>query len=274
MSDLINGLTSVSFEVPAMSFAVKTKNVFGKQVVKRDKDMQLMSVSKIVPKERPRFGRDNKGNSRVFTPKGTHDFEAWIRRHFFLAYPSCGGVYWQDKGWPVADNFLGCRWWGEERPCQRYFNSKNFLDCQACTMRRKNLSLTLEVHLKDERHMDLDNVMKIVLDAMNHVCYYDDTQFVDKHVTLVPYSAEGEHLKVRMEVQPAQLISGSVVGGYAIKNMIVERAKEYIFHLVKQLTAVVGRDTAIDLVVKYVRRCDSRKYTDNLESWLSQSKDV
>ena len=162
-------LTAVSFIVPAMSFDVMTKNAAGKRVPKIGKDLRVQTVEKIIPKERPRFSRVG-GKVHTFTPKGTSDFEAWIRRHFFLAYPSSGGVYWQGKGWPVADQFLGCRWWNEQRPCTRFCQGKDFLDCQACTMRRKNLGLALEVHLKDDRHMDLDNIIKIVLDALNSVC--------------------------------------------------------------------------------------------------------
>jgi hypothetical protein len=263
---------AISFIVPAMSFDVKTKNSDGKKVNKLGTDGRVKSVEKIIPKERPRFGRAANGRTMTYTPKDTHDFEAWIRRHFFRTYPSSGGVWSGGRGWPVADQFLGCRWLGEKQPCQRFKAGKDFLDCQACTNRRKNLALNLEVHLKDERHLDLDNMIKIVLDALNRTFFYDDTQFVRKKVALVPYSVLGEHLNVQVSVLPTQFIAGSILGGYSIKNMVIEKAQAYIKTMWDTLCSS-GKYTpeqATEELVAYVQRCDKRKYVETLGGWLNQ----
>jgi len=269
MNAVINN--GVSFVVPAMSFDVKTTNAQGKKVNKIGPDGKVLTVEKIIPKERPRFGRAKSGKTHTFTPQGTADFEAWIRRHFFQAYPSGGGVYWDGRGWPVNDYFLGCQWYGENCPCTRFKGVKDFLDCQNCTFRRKNLSLTMEVHLKDERHLDLDNMIKIVLDALNRVIFYDDTQFITKTVSLVPYSAEGEHIKIDIQAVPTQFVSGSIVGGYAIKRMVVDKARAYIKYLWKNISQATTPNQATAELAAYVRRCDGRKYVDDIEQWITEN---
>ena len=263
-----------------MSFDVKTRNALGKKVSKRDDQGRVITVDKIIPKERPRFGRSKGGKSHTFTPQATVDFEAWIRRQFFLAYPnSSGGVWWNNQGWAVHDHFLGCQWYGEDKPCARFKYGKNFMDCQSCTNRRKNLMLDLEVHLKDERHVDLDNYIKITLDALNRVMFYDDTQFIRKHAKLIPYSAQGEHLSVSIQALPAfyygDRSAGSVVGGYSLKNMLVDKAQEYFCNLYQSLCSSVdvqhqNQKELLTALADYARRCDGRKYTQNLENIISE----
>jgi len=256
------------FTVPAMSFDVYTKKN-GKRVKKLDERGQVITTEKIIPKERPRFsvrtkrvqtasGFENKSFGHAHSAENTVGFESWVRKKFFEAYPGNCGVYYKNKPLPVHSLYLGCRWYGEETPCTRFRKGKDFMDCQVCRYRRKNLVLGLKVFLKDERHLDLDNVLKIVLDAMEKVCFYNDSQFVRKNVELIPY-AKSERLEVTFSVLPTtcNIKEGSVIGGYSINKLSVKEASEYI----GELTFNLGPS---GWWVDYLARCDKRKYIKGL----------
>ena len=258
----------LDFDVPAMSVDVMTKNAAGKKVVKLDAKGHPMSVEKVLPKERPRFFHTKGGKNIAYTTQKTMDFESWIRRSFFERYPGQGGVWHKGKPWPVHTTFIGCyKHHLNTQPCTHFRQCKDFLDCQVCDSRRKNLSLLVEVHIKDDRSMDLDNVIKIVLDALNNVCFYDDVQFCQKHVELIPYAAV-EHLRVKIASVAPYMHKGSVVGCYSIKKMRVEDAKEYAKNLLEHLCM---RKDIEDVVIirreffEFLQRCDGRRYVEELK---------
>ena len=47
---------------------------------------------------------------------------------------------------------------------------------------------------------DIDNIAKIVLDAMNKLAYYDDVQVINLHVKKVYSSVAGVDVTIRQEV--------------------------------------------------------------------------
>jgi len=258
----------VDFIVPAMAVPVMTTNAAGKKVVKRDHTGKAIVSYKVLAKERPRFGTSKRGVHITYNTQKTVDFESWIRRAFFNAYPGQGGVWYKGKAWPVHNQFIGCSSSGFQKctVCTKFRQGKDFLDCQVCDSRRKNLSLCVEVHLKDERHIDLDNIVKIVLDSLNKVCYFDDTQFCMKKVILVPYAKE-EHLRVKIGWVAPFYKSGSLVGIFSIKNMKVADAKEYakilITHFCGNKDEIVKE--SFDKLIAYLQRCDGRNYIATLE---------
>ena len=248
----------LTFTVPAMSVDIFTKNkLTGKRVRKLGENGQVMSAERIIPKERPRFSTKNKV---AYSATNTTNFESWIRKKFFETYPGTCGVYYKKKPLPTHSVFLGCRWYHEDVPCTRYRRGADFLDCQVCAYRRKNLVLHLRVFLKDERHLDLDNVVKVVLDALEKVCFFNDSQFVRKQVELFPY-AESERLEISLSVLPVFFSNGSLVGGYSINKLSVDDASDYINNFKNQF--LIGKDVIGDLV-SYLLRCDSRKFIKTL----------
>jgi hypothetical protein len=255
---------SICFEVPAMSVDVMTKNpLTGKKMVKRDDQGRPISVEKILPKERPRFGHTKKGVPITFNTSHNIDFEEWIRHAYFQAYHSSCGVICNGKPWGTSNVFLGCQWLGEDHPCDRFRKGKDFEECKKCIYRRKNLSLVLGVYLKDDRHLDLDNLLKIVLDALNKVCYYDDMLFVDKRVLYIPYSAQKEHLTVAIAVLPEHLKDGSLVGGYSFKGLSATAAEQYATFLLEM--PHTGIHANKKTFVEYIERCDGRTYISKLK---------
>lgn len=244
---------SLQFDVPAMSVPVYTRDKHtGARVKKTDAAGCVLTASRIIAKERPRFS--SKSHS-VYSPENTASFEKWVRKHFFKAFPGSCGVYYKGKPWPVHTTFLGCRKYGQVSECDKYRKGRDFLDCRVCTHRRKNLSLCLYVFIKGERHLDLDNVIKIVLDSLNKVCFYDDSQFVVKHVEMVPYASE-ERLSIQIRVLPETFHSGrSLVGAYSINKLSEKDALSYISSLSQW-----GKDCVPDGFYDYLLRCDNRKF--------------
>lgn len=257
----------VEWIVPGMSVDVYTKDkITGKRVKKRDVNGKVVSVTKIMAKERPRFALTQKKDvfgkikfqKRVYSTSNTTDFESWIRTNFFKKYRSNYGVCTKKgKTIPVHEYFIGCMRYGKDVPCTDFRTGQDFKSCKNCKDRRKNLRLDLLVFLKDERHIDLDNIVKIVLDAMNSVCFFDDTQFTVKHVMLVPY-AKQEQLAIRIYEQPVQWVNGSLVGNYPLHNLLVKDAREYVNYLY----GVLGLSRYKDEFKDYLKRCDKRNLID------------
>jgi len=252
----------ISFYVPALAVPVYTVNAFKKKVVKKDAMGKPVMDSRIIPKERPRFGKTKYGKSVTYTAPNTVSFEKHIRKCFFEACPGTHGIYYKGNPFPVHSMFLGCRCYNDDAPCIRFREGRDFLDCQVCSFRRKNLSINLNVFIKDDRQLDLDNVLKIALDALNKICFYDDTQFVVKKVFLIPY-AEKEYLHIKLNVVDPVFNMGSFIGGYNIKKLAVPAAIEYINNIREHIK--VGDLNAFNA---YLRRCDKRKYIEKLiASW-------
>lgn len=99
-------------------------------------------------KARPRFAR-----GRTYTPKTTVDYEKEIQSRFL----ECGGKF------SFADKFT--------------------LDVIACfgvpkSASKKKVADMLAGIIMPTKRPDIDNILKVVLDALNGVAYYDDSQVV------------------------------------------------------------------------------------------------
>lgn len=247
----------IKFIVPAMRIPVYTKDKLTKKKIKK-KDAMGMQIydTRIIPKERPRFSKNNQGRTVVHSAPATEAFEKWIRDCFFKEYPGSHAVFYHGKAIPVDDYFLGCQHMLENVTCQRFRSGKDFLDCQMCQYRRRNLKLTAIVKLRDERVLDLDNILKIVLDAMNHVCFYDDSQFIEKHIELVQ-CAEEEQIEIEMSVLPNIFKYYSLRAGYSLKKLPVNESLKYIDYL-KEHKIITTKNEGRFLA--YLQRCDKRAY--------------
>lgn len=104
---------------------------------------------KVQGKQRPRFTRAG----RCYTPKATADYEAAIAAAF---RDQCGWFYAASE--PVAVSVGVFRALPKSRP----------------------KSVAAEA---DTARPDLDNVVKVVLDALNGLAYADDAQVVEIHAT-------------------------------------------------------------------------------------------
>jgi len=219
---------SVEFVVPAMRVEVKTK-IGRRKTTKRNLNGTPVYDYRIFAKERPRFGK-----GFVYNNPNTTKFEKHIRQN----YPTNHMGY------------LGCRVYNEKEPCVRYNNPN---ECKKCKSRRKNLGIEIQVFLRDARHIDLDNILKIVLDSLEKVCFYDDTQFAIKHIELVPNS-ETEYLGVKIYAFNTYFHKGTPVGLYTLKNLPVEFALAYV----KDLWNAKRPDVQISFI-EWVKRVEDRK---------------
>ena len=245
----------VEFTVPAMRLAVKSR---GK--VKRDALGCTIHDERIIPKGRPRLGRLRNGKSVTFTPESTIKFEKHIREYFFKAYyPKYGVITKGNKTLGVHEEFLGCQIYGAKEPCSEYRQGHDFEACKGCKHRRKNLSVSIEAFLKDDRHIDADNILKIVLDAMEHVCFYNDTQFNNKRIQMIPY-ASTERLEIEFFVDDESMCEGSLISGYDFSNLSVKDAEKYA----RELISCMDVSVEIPNFVNYLRRRDKRKYVEGL----------
>lgn len=212
--------------IPAMKFPVKTKNKITKKTEnKKDAFGTIIYSEKIVPKERPRF---NSHTGHAHSAPNTVAFEKHIRQQFFKQYPS-NNIVKTTKGMEqVGRTFLGCKQYGNTTPC--YLFKQGFKDCKTCKYRRKNLKITTKVFLIDDRHIDLDNVLKIILDALEHVCFYNDSQFAYKQIELIPF-AQSERIESVMETLPVEFSDNSLKHAYAIRQLPMKLALTYIQEL-------------------------------------------
>lgn len=109
-----------------------------------------------VGKGRPRFSRAGKG-VRTYTPKKTAEYETEVQRAFMaLGKPKfC-------KGEPIRMHIDAY-----------YGPPKSISKIKAKKM--------ISGELKPIKKPDLDNVIKIIADALNGIAYEDDTQLVEVH---------------------------------------------------------------------------------------------
>jgi len=264
--------------IPAYKSPTYTKRG-GKRIKKVDSNGNYIFTEKIIPKERPRFSAKVVKVNGTFKASGhahssptTALFEKWIRKQFFDQYPGNSGVYVDGNVSQVHKFFMGCRKYGSNTACTDFRSGQDFKHCKACAYRRKNLSMSLKVFLKDERHLDLDNVVKIVLDALEKTFFYNDSQFVHKDVRLFPNS-DKERLEASFSIVPTMFTNQTLVGAYPIKNLSVEEASEYITTLYRGLK-VCEKPEAFVAFVKYLRRTDSRKYVTKLLHTLLENDNL
>lgn len=103
-------------------------------------------------KQRPRFSRISK---TVYTPNKTVKYEKQIAK----AYTDSGGKCIPADGY-VSVNVSAFF------PVPKSYSKKKREDC-------------LERRLRPDKKPDMDNILKVVLDALNKVAYEDDKQVVE-----------------------------------------------------------------------------------------------
>ena len=114
-------------------------------------------IGDITGKERPRV---NTYTLRVYTPNKTKDYETLIQQYFKIKYPSS----------QVLEGRI-------EINITAYFKIPN-------NTSKKMEEQMLENNLSPTKKPDVDNIAKVVLDALNKVVFKDDNQvskiFVEK----------------------------------------------------------------------------------------------
>lgn len=129
--------------------------------------MKVVIGGKIKGKARPRFF-----NGRAVTPKDTVSYENWVK------------ICYQEQ----CNKKL-------EGPVKATINIYHQIPKSYTKKRVQAIKIGLEKPLKKP---DIDNIVKIILDALNGVAYQDDTQVVNlmanKH-----YTEEFEKVEIELE---------------------------------------------------------------------------
>lgn len=131
------------------------------------KTLKFEVIGEIVGKGRPRFTR----TGHTYTPQKTIDYENQIKKAYRYNYTYCSKKALRIK--IIA-----------------YFKI-------AKSTSKKRKQLMLDDNIKCTKKPDVDNIQKIVLDALNKVAYLDDTQVVQ--VVAIKKWDEEEKLKIIIE---------------------------------------------------------------------------
>ena len=118
--------------------------------------------SKIIGKGRPRL---NSYTGQVYTPTRTKDYESLVEQYFLLKYP---------KFKPLEGRLA--------------VNIKAIFSIPKST-KKSDKDQMLENTISPTKKPDIDNIVKIILDAMNKFAFKDDTQITKLSVEKV-YGAE------------------------------------------------------------------------------------
>lgn len=136
-----------------------------------------------VGKGRPRFGRTKNGGVHTYTPDKTAKYETLVRRCWLdSACESFGGkqlYVYINAYFPIPKSYSGRR--------------------------------TAQIKAFDERPTkkpDCDNIVKVILDALNDVAYCDDKQVVDVRC-VKRYANPGEDGR-------AEVVIGTISAGEAL----------------------------------------------------------
>lgn len=131
------------------------------------KTMRFEVAGEVIGKGRPRFTR----SGRTYTPKKTLDYERTIKRAYLNKY-----TYLSKKSLRI-------------KICAYLEVAKSHSKVKKQKMLANELQCT--------KKPDVDNIVKVVLDALNKVAYQDDTQVVEL-VAIKRWSNESR-LKVIIE---------------------------------------------------------------------------
>ena len=136
--------------------------------------MIVIVESKIVAKARPRVCKHG-----TFTPKKTKDYEQLIRNNYI---EQCGTFF--EKGIPVQVSIKAYK-----KPPK--------------STTKKNLRLIEKGLYPWTKKVDIDNICKSVLDALNGIAYADDGQVI-KIKASKKYTLQEERIEI--EVKEVKLI--------------------------------------------------------------------
>lgn len=127
-------------------------------------------IGEIVGKARPRM---NTRTGRAYTPTNTKNYEYFLRQWFIRKYPKFKPIETRVKVTIVA-----------------YFSIPK------STSKKKEAEM-LVGNISPTKKPDADNIVKIVLDAMNKFAYLDDTQVT--HCTVIKKYAATPKIVVIIE---------------------------------------------------------------------------
>ena len=117
----------------------------------------------IVGKARPRM---NTRTGRAYTPTNTKNYEYFLRQWFIREYPNFRPIENRVKVFIIA-----------------------YFEVTKSTSKKKEAEM-LSGNISPTKKPDIDNIIKIVLDAMNKFAYKDDTQVtkieVEKKYAKIP----------------------------------------------------------------------------------------
>lgn len=126
--------------------------------------------SKIIGKGRPRL---NSYTCKVYTPTRTKDYESLVEQYFLLKYPRYKTIENRVKITIIA-----------------YFQ----IPKSTSQSLRKEM---LENKISPVKKPDIDNIIKIILDAMNKFAFKDDTQITK--IEVEKKYAEEENVYIKIE---------------------------------------------------------------------------
>lgn len=127
--------------------------------------------SKIIGKGRPRL---NTYTGIVYTPTKTKDYETLIEQYFVMKYPRYKTIEGRAK-----------------------VSIKAFFEIPKSTTKVQKAGM-MENKISPVKKPDIDNIVKIVLDAMNKFAFKDDTQIVKLEVEKI-YTSDEEKLVIQIE---------------------------------------------------------------------------
>ena len=127
--------------------------------------------SKIIGKGRPRL---NSYTGIVYTPTRTKDYETLIEQYFLMKYPQYKVIEGRAK-----------------------VRIQAFFEIPKSTTKKQKEGM-LENIVSPTKKPDIDNIVKVVLDAMNKFAFKDDTQIVKLEVEKL-YSNSEEKLVIQIE---------------------------------------------------------------------------
>lgn len=120
-------------------------------------------IGNITGKARPRM---NTRTGNAYTPSKTKNYEYFIRQCFIAAYPDFEIIESRVKVSIVA-----------------------YFDIPKSTSKKKEAEMLLD-NISPTKKPDIDNIIKIILDAMNKFAFKDDTQVtkleVEKRYDVIP----------------------------------------------------------------------------------------
>ena len=124
---------------------------------------------KIVGKGRPRL---NSYTGTVYTPTRTKDYETLVEQYFLLKYP----------------RFKPFEGRVQVEICANFEVPKS--------TKKADKELMLENKINPTKKPDIDNIVKIVLDAMNGIAFKDDTQITKLQVEKLYSTSECVKIKI------------------------------------------------------------------------------
>lgn len=127
-------------------------------------------IGEIMGKARPRM---NTRTGRAYTPTNTKNYEYFLRQWFIREYPNFKPIEGRVKVEIVA-----------------------YFDIPRSTSKKREAEMLAD-NISPTKKPDADNIVKIVLDAMNKFAYLDDTQVT--HCTVVKKYAITPKIVVTIE---------------------------------------------------------------------------